>query len=244
MKDTATPPSGRDASTVASSDASGVARLGGYVTRTGAEVPEPIAGGLTRRDAFVKRVFDVFAAGAGLLAFGWLILIGAAVSALAHGGSGFFVQRRVGRHGRTFPLVKLMTMRRVSGPVTSVTTRGDPRITATGRVLRRTKIDELPQLLNVLAGHMSMVGPRPDVPGFADQLQGPARIVLSVRPGITGPATLAYRDEEVLLAAQNDPERYNREVVYPDKVRINREYIEAYRFWRDLAYLWRTVAGR
>ena len=244
MKDSTIPPSGRDASAVASSDASGVGVCGAHTMRASVEGPGSIAAGLSRRDALLKRAFDVFAAGAGLLAFGWLILFGAAVSALAHGGSGFFVQRRVGRYGRTFPLVKLTTMRRVSGPVTSVTTRGDPRITATGSVLRRTKLDELPQLVNVLAGHMSMVGPRPDVPGFADRLVGPDRIVLSVRPGITGPATLAYRDEETLLAAQSDPERYNREVVFPDKVRINREYIETYSFWRDLAYLWRTVARR
>jgi len=244
MKDRTIPPAGRDASAAEADEASGVGLRSAHADRAGVEAPASAAASLTRRDAFVKRVFDVFAAGVGLLAFGGLILVGAAVSALAHGGTGFFIQPRVGRHGRTFPMVKLMTMRRISGPGTSVTTRCDSRITPTGRVLRRTKLDELPQLVNVLAGHMSMVGPRPDVPGFADQLEGLDRIVLSVRPGITGPATLAYRDEESLLAAQSDPERYNREVIFPDKVRINREYIERYVFWRDLVYIWRTVAGR
>lgn len=244
MKDRALHPSGRGASGVAPSEASASGPRFARTTRAGVEGPGSTARCLTRRDAFVKRVFDVFAAGAGLLVVGWLILLGAAVSALAHGGSGFFVQRRVGRHGRTFPLIKLMTMVCGSDPTISVTTRNDPRITATGRVLQRTKLDELPQLVNVLVGHMSMVGPRPDVPGFADRLMGQDRIVLCVRPGITGPATLAYRDEESLLAAQSDPERYNREVVFPDRVHINREYIETYTFWLDLIYIWRTVLAR
>lgn len=178
-----------------------------------------------------------------LLLFGWLILLGAAVSARAHGGTGFFVQRRVGRHGRTFPLLKLQTMRADGTAGTTVTTARDPRITQVGRLLRRSKLDELPQFVNVLRGEMSLVGPRPDVPGFADRLEGDDRIVLTVAPGITGPATLAYRDEEELLVAQDDPERYNREVVYPDKVRLNRAYVERWSFWRDLRYLWLTAVG-
>uniref|UniRef100_UPI0025BFCAE4 sugar transferase n=1 Tax=Aquisalimonas sp. TaxID=1872621 RepID=UPI0025BFCAE4 len=103
-------------------------------------------------------------------------------------------------------------------------------------------LDELPQLINVLKGDMSFVGPRPDVPAFADTLAGEDRIILSVRPGITGPATLKYRDEETLLAEADDPEAYNSEVIYPDKVRINREYVH-WSFWRDLLDIWRTVVG-
>ncbi|MCB1054706.1 MAG: sugar transferase, partial [Acidobacteria bacterium] len=102
---------------------------------------------------------------------------------------------------------------------------------------------ELPQLWNVLVGQMSFVGPRPDVEGFADRLEGPDRVVLTLRPGITGPATLAFRREEELLAAQPDPETYNREVIWPEKVRLNREYVATWSFWRDLGYLWRTVVG-
>jgi lipopolysaccharide/colanic/teichoic acid biosynthesis glycosyltransferase len=132
-------------------------------------------------------------------------------------------------------------MRSVGGPSTSVTTQRDPRITALGRIFRRTKLDELPQLINVLLGHMSIVGPRPDVPGFADRLRGRDRIILEVRPGITGPATLRYRDEEELLALQNDPERYNQEVLYPGKVRLNRWYVENYSFRADLCFIVRTV---
>jgi lipopolysaccharide/colanic/teichoic acid biosynthesis glycosyltransferase len=116
-------------------------------------------------------------------------------------------------------------------------------VTRIGRILRKSKIDELPQLLNVLAGQMSFVGPRPDVPGFADRLQGEERLLLSVRPGITGPASLAYRDEEALLAAQSDPEAFNREVIYPDKVQLNLKYIRNYRLWTDLECIARSVAS-
>ena len=207
-------------------------------------VAAPIPTGLTPGQAAVKRVLDVVVAVTALVLTGWLILLGAAASAIAHGGSGFYVQRRVGRNGTTFPLLKLKTMRDGTGFETTVTTADDPRITSVGRLLRRTKVDELPQFMNVLLGHMSLVGPRPDVPGFADRLTGADRIILGVAPGITGPATLAYRREEDLLAAQTDPERHNREVIYPDKVRLNRAYVEGYSVWRDIEYLWRTLMGR
>ena len=218
-------------------------RPGGASLADRAAEPKRSAG-LSRRQEALKRTFDVAVSAAALLLLGWVIVVGALISALAHGGSGFFVQRRIGRHGRPFPLVKLTTMRRTHSAVTSVTTASDPRITAVGRLLRRTKLDELPQFGNVLVGHMSLVGPRPDVPGFADVLEGADRIILSVRPGITGPATLAYRDEEALLAAQADPEGFNRDVIYPDKVRINRRYVETYTFRDDLRCLWRTLVGR
>src|SRR5688572_8920989 len=117
---------------------------------------------------------------------------------------------------------------------TVVTTEHDPRITPLGRWFRKTKLDELPQLINVLLGQMSLVGPRPDVPGFADQLSGEDRIILSVHPGMTGPATLRFRYEEQELARQVNPERYNRDVIYPEKVRLNREYVESYSFTKDI----------
>ncbi|MBW6499635.1 MAG: sugar transferase, partial [Bacteroidales bacterium] len=106
--------------------------------------------------------------------------------------------------------------------------------------LRRSKIDELPQLWNILIGHMSFVGPRPDVPGYADQLQGHDRIILGVRPGLTGPDSLAYPDEESLLARQPNPEEYYDQVLYPEKVRINREYLQRRTFWSDLGIIWKT----
>jgi lipopolysaccharide/colanic/teichoic acid biosynthesis glycosyltransferase len=123
----------------------------------------------------------------------------------------------------------------------SVTVCGDARLTRTGKFLRKWKLDEIPQLWNVLLGDMSLVGPRADVPGFADRLQGADRLILSVRPGITGPASLAYRNEEELLALQADPESFNSEVIFPDKVRMNKVYVERLSVRQDLACLIQTV---
>ena len=132
-------------------------------------------------------------------------------------------------------------MRPVKGINTSVTTDKDPRISKIGRFWRKTKIDELPQLWNVLVGEMSFVGPRPDVPGFADKLEGEERLILSIRPGITGPASLRFKNEEEILAAQPDPERYNREVIWPEKVKINLEYIRNYSLRKDIDYIIKTI---
>jgi lipopolysaccharide/colanic/teichoic acid biosynthesis glycosyltransferase len=178
------------------------------------------------------------------------LLVGLPVIALARvvarldtGETGLFRQARVGRNGEPFEMLKVRTMRSAPGVSTTVTASDDVRITRSGAWLRRLKIDELPQLVNVLRGEMSLVGPRPDVPGFADLLQGADRVVLSVRPGITGPAALAYRHEEALLAAAGDPERYNRQVIWPEKVRINRHYIENYSLASDLRCIAQTVAS-
>ena len=190
-----------------------------------------------------KRLFDVALSMLGLLLTGWLIVLAYLLASLDTGESGFFRQTRVGKDGKLFQVVKIRTMREDPTYRTTVTTSGDPRITRLGRFFRRTKIDELPQLFNVLRGEMSFVGPRPDVPGFADQLTGEDRILLAVRPGITGPATLKFRNEAALLAQQEDPESYNRNIIFPEKVRLNRQYIEQYSFRQDLSYIWRTVAG-
>lgn len=194
-------------------------------------------------DALVKRLFDIGLSIVGLIAFGGIIAIAWLMSSFDTGKNGFFTQTRVGRNGKLFKVIKIRTMRERPDINTTVTASDDPRITSLGRILRKTKIDELPQLINVLLGQMSFVGPRPDVPGFADCLNDEDRIILSIRPGITGPATLKYRDEESLLASQADPDKYNREVLFPDKVRINREYIEQYSFSKDLFYIWKTIAG-
>lgn len=199
---------------------------------------------MTGSQAMAKRTFDVALSLVGLMLTGWLTLIAAVVATIDTRQAGIFVQERIGRHGKPFPLFKVRTMRDVPGHDTNVTTAADPRITTIGRVLRRSKIDELPQLVNVLVGHMSFVGPRPDVAGFADKLEGEDRIILTVRPGITGPASLKYRDEEVLLRDSADPEAYNRDVIYPDKVAINRAYIESYRFGDDVRYLLQTIGVR
>lgn len=199
--------------------------------------------GLSAGDRLLKRGFDVVVAAVGLVVLGWLILLAALAATIDTRRNGFFTQRRVGRYGTPFRVVKIRTMRELPGIETTVTAEGDPRVTALGGFLRRTKIDELPQLLNVIVGQMSFVGPRPDVEGFADRLHGADRVILSVRPGITGPATLAYKREEALLAVQPDPEAYNRDVIFPEKVRLNRAYVEGYRFRDDISWLWRTLTG-
>ncbi|MDX1928121.1 MAG: sugar transferase [Pirellulaceae bacterium] len=198
--------------------------------------------GLSPANRLLKRVFDIVVSSVGLLVLWPLLLLGWIAAAASTRANGFFVQKRVGMHGRTFKLLKLRSMRNRADVQTTVTTRQDPRITRIGSLLRKTKMDELPQLWNVLVGDMSLVGPRPDVPGFADKLTGDDLIVLSIRPGITGPASLEFRDEEELLAKQEDPEKYNREVIWPRKVELNRAYVIQYSFWMDLVYIWRTVA--
>lgn len=198
---------------------------------------------LTLLQATIKRVFDFSVALLGLLVSWWLILIAFLAASLDTRSNGFFIQDRVGKDGKIIRVVKIKTMRPDSKTTTTVTRSGDPRITPLGRFFRKTKIDELPQLWNVLLGQMSFVGPRPDVPGYADALTGDNRAVLSLRPGITGPATLKYRDEEEILASQDDPERYNREVIYPDKVKINLQYIREWTFLRDFRYILDTILG-
>lgn len=200
--------------------------------------------GLRPFDCALKRGFDVLGSAIGLIVTWWLILLAYTIATIDTGQSGFFTQTRVGQRGVPFKLIKIRTMRDIPSIWTTVTRDGDPRITRVGQFFRKTKIDELPQLFNVLMGHMSFVGPRPDVPGFADQLSGQDRIILTVRPGITGPATLRFRHEEALLAAQPDPESYNRTVIYPEKVRLNREYVENYSFIEDLEYVYRTLLAR
>ena len=187
-----------------------------------------------------KRIFDIFFSILGLLLVGWVILLTYVLACIDTRANGFFLQDRVGKDGRLFKVIKIRTMLTNHRTPSTVTPSNDPRITRLGRVFRKLKIDELPQLINVMAGQMSFVGPRPDVPGFADRLAGEERLLLSIRPGITGPATLKYRNEEQLLAAQDNPEQYNREVIWPDKVRINLDYIRRWSLAKDIGYIWQT----
>lgn len=204
---------------------------------------EHLQGGLSPQQERLKRAFDLLVSTLGLLFFGWLILFSFVAATIDTGSNGFFRQIRIGRYGKPFRVFKLKTMRHSDDITTSVTTKNDPRITRLGRFFRRTKLDELPQLINVFLGQMSLVGPRPDVPGFADKLEGEDRLILTVRPGITGPATLKYRNEEELLAEQPDPETYNRDIIFVDKVRLNREYVQTYSFAKDIGYIVETVLG-
>jgi len=200
-------------------------------------------GRMTTQDRILKRTLDLFFSGIGLTMTWWIILIAAILARIDTGLNGFFVQLRVGRDGRPFKIIKIRTMKPSMETNSTVTTACDSRITKLGKFFRLTKIDELPQLVNVLLGDMSFVGPRPDVPGYADKLKGEDRIILSVRPGITGPATLFYRNEEELLASQPDPVLYNDTVLFPHKVKLNKQYIENYSIAQDLNYIWRTISG-
>lgn len=197
--------------------------------------------GLTPRQRALKRSFDVLVSLLVFVATSPMVLVAIAVATLDTREAGLFSQMRIGKDGRPFRLYKIRTMRTSIEFDSTVTVDRDPRITRTGRIMRKLKVDELPQLVNVLAGDMSLVGPRPDVPGYADQLLGADRIILTVRPGITGPAALAYRNEEDILAGVDDPERHNREVIWLDKVHINREYVENYSFRVDLSCLAETA---
>ena len=123
----------------------------------------------------------------------------------------------------------------------SITTKNDSRVTRIGEFLRKWKLDELPTLCNVLKGDMSFVGPRSDVPGYVDKLKGESRRILEMRPGITGPATLKYSNEEKLLAEVNNPKKYNDEVIFPDKVKINLEYMDNWSLWRDIKIIFKTI---
>jgi lipopolysaccharide/colanic/teichoic acid biosynthesis glycosyltransferase len=187
-----------------------------------------------------KLGLDKGAALAGLLVLGPLMLGLAVAVRLSSPGPILFCQRRVGQHGELFTIYKFRTMR-VGSDWTSVSVQGDGRATRVGTFLRRCKLDELPELWNVLRGDMSLVGPRPDVPGFADRLVGEERRLLELRPGLTGPATLKYANEEKFLAGVTDPERYNQEVIWPDKVRMNLEYLDHLSLGTDLRLIWRTV---
>ena len=135
-------------------------------------------------------------------------------------------------------------MREVKGISTSITKMSDVRITKSGSFFRKTKLDELPQLWNVLIGQMSFVGPRPDILGYADQLTGEEKIIISIRPGITGPASIKYKNEELTLSKYDDFKKYNDEIIWPDKVKINCDYVKNWSFWSDMYYIYLTIVGK
>ena len=209
--------------------------------RSGASRPREKAHMLTPRQRLLKRTLDLSLAIPVLIATAPLTLFAALASTVDTHQCGIFAQTRVGRNARPFRIYKVRTMRPFDGTSTTATAAGDARITRLGSVLRRWKVDELPQLVNVVRGEMSLVGPRPDVPGFADLLEGRDRAILKLRPGITGPAQLQFRDEEKLLAGVHDPERYSSDVLWPAKVSSNLAYIENYSLRLDLYYICTTL---
>ena len=193
---------------------------------------------------FIKSLFDRTASFFGLLFLSPILLVVAILIRIKMpDGPVIFTQRRVGQHGRLFTMYKFRSMT-VGHGGSSVSVAGESRITLLGAKLRKYKLDELPELWNVLVGDMSFVGPRPDVPGYADKLMSDDRRMLLLKPGITGPASLKYRNEEELLAGQADPQKYNDEVLFPDKVRINIDYMDHWSFWYDIKIIVYTVFGK
>ena len=206
----------------------------------------------------LKRLFDIVASFCGLLIL-WPVLVVTAIliKIKMPGGPAFFCQKRVGKDGNLFTCHKFRSMT-VKHNGSSVSVSGDSRITPFGAKLRHYKIDALPELWDVLIGNMSFVGPRPDVPGYADKLEGEDRDVLKLRPGITGPATLKYRLEDEMISeyvakrqAEGDTRdsqviavEYNDTVIYPDKVRLNCYYYRNYSFWKDIEMIFATVLGK
>ena len=189
-----------------------------------------------------KRVMDLLGASLGLLVFSPVLLACAVAVKLSSPGPVFFRQERVGLHGKPFRIRKFRTMRVTDGSGLQVTAAGDARITAVGRLLRRSKLDELPQLIDVLVGNMSIVGPRPEVPRYMAQYPQAARErILSVRPGITDNAAIAFRDEERMLAASSDVERTYVEEIMPIKQRYYLDYVAHQSVANDLAIMVRTV---
>lgn len=189
----------------------------------------------------LKNSFDKTFALIGLLVL-WplLLLIALLIRVKMPDGAALFRQQRVGQHGKLFTMVKFRTMTTIHHG-SSISVTGESRITPLGAFLRKYKLDELPELWNILKGDMSFVGPRPDVPGYADKLIGKDRDILQLKPGITGPATLKYRNEEELLAQQANPQQYNDEVIFPDKVKINLEYLRHHSFWGDIRIIIQTI---
>lgn len=206
---------------------------------------------------FIKRIFDIAASLVGLLLIWWVFpIVAILIRIKMPGGPAFFCQKRVGKDGRLFTCHKFRSMT-VNHNGSSVSVAGDSRITPFWAKLRHYKIDELPELWDVLIGNMSFVGPRPDVPGYADKLQGADRDVLKLRPGITGLATLKYRLEDEMISAyvaqcqaegdtrpmQEIATEYNDTIIYPDKVRLNCYYYRHYSFCKDIEMIFATVLG-
>ena len=188
----------------------------------------------------LKRTFDILLSiFAIFLLFPFFLLVSLLI-VIDSGFPIFFLQKRIGRDAKEFNIIKFRAMKKNNKNIT-ITVSDDSRITRIGKYLRKTKIDELPEILNVLFGQMSFVGPRPDVKGYADKLKGANRKILALRPGITGPASLKYYNEEYILSQKSNPKKYNDEVIFPDKVKINMDYFHNRSFFLDLKIIFATI---
>lgn len=196
---------------------------------------------MTLSQKMLKRFFDILVSILGIIAIIIPICLMAILIKLTSKGSVFFTQKRIGKNGLPFTVIKFKTMYENSNKYGFVTTALDSRITPIGRFLRKYKLDEFPQLWNVFIGKMSFVGPRPDVPGYADKLQGESRKILQLRPGMTGPASIFFRNEEEVLAKVSNPQEYNDTILWPKKVELNLLYLENWSFWKDIGYILITI---
>ena len=192
---------------------------------------------ISKRQLLFKRIFDLFLSFVLLPFLIIPIVILIVISTIDTKSFGLFIQERIGQHGQLFTIYKIRTLKQEPHDLGHL----EKSASNIGKFLRQSKLDELPQLFNVLAGQMSFVGPRPDVVGFADELKGEDRIILEVKPGITGPATIKYKNEDAILSMQNDPEAYNRTIIWPDKVKINKNYVAHWRFYLDLNYILQSI---
>ncbi len=188
---------------------------------------------LTNTQKKIKRSFDIVFSIIALLFLGFIIIILIITSRIIFKESGIFKQTRIGFGGRSFIIYKIK----------SISTKSTSKkiVSQYSTFIRYTKLDEIPQFYNVLIGDMSIVGPRPDIKGFADELKGEDSIILTVKPGITGPASIHFKNEEQLLLNQNNSNHYNLNVVWPKKVEINKIYIREYSFFKDLYYIFKTI---
>ncbi|TKB46479.1 sugar transferase [Ferrimonas sediminicola] len=180
----------------------------------------------------------------GLLVFSWLILLCIVISTLDTRKFGVFTQKRIGRNAKPFSVFKIRTMYVSKDVKSTITSSNDSRITPVGSLFRKLKLDELPQLFNVLRGDMSLVGPRPDVPGYADKLNGEDKEILDYRPGITGYATLLFKYEEEILEKSSNKEKFNDEVIFPLKVALNKTYMSKASIVTDLDLIFQTAIGK
>ena len=180
-----------------------------------------------------KRSFDFVLAFSGIVVVGWLVAVCLLIASIDTKSVGLFTQKRIGKYGKPFTIFKIKTLNDRT-----------KTISQWGAFLRKSKLDELPQLFNILNGTMSFVGPRPDIAGYADKLEGTDRIIVTVRPGVTGLASLKYRNEEQILALQQNPLHYNDTIIWPDKVRINKWYVQNRTMLMDLRIIVHTMLPR
>jgi len=188
-----------------------------------------------------KRIFDIIISVFAIIILSPLFLLISIVIKLTSKGPIFFIQDRIGLKGRVFKIIKFRTMINDHNSLNVVSIKNDSRITVVGKILRKYKLDEIPELINVLFGSMSLVGPRPDVPGYVDLLKGENRKILTLKPGITGPASLKYFNEEEILSSKKNPKDYNDKIIFPDKVKINLDYYYKNNIWIDIKIIFATI---